>query len=494
MSQATVDRWARFEASLHNPTRYTNPFTDVILDVVYTRPDGSTQQFWGFYDGNAQQGDLWRFRFMPDQTGEWRYRATFSDGSTGCDGEFTCIESDLPGPLGADATNPMWFGFRSGSPILIRSFHVGDGFFASNTPDERRKTFLDWVQEQGYNMLSIASHYLNRAEPGRGEGWDTPRLWPLDAGEYRRMETILDDLYGRRIIVFPFAGFFGRASNFPTDPAEQDLYIRYTLARLAPYWNVTFNVSGPEPLLTKCPIPNMEREHVNRLGQCIAELDIFGHALTVHNDTGDDDFIDEPWLSFGTLQGPKTVDLPTLSEGALRNHRPDRPLYIQETLWSGNKFHPNYSDEQLRKNAYVLLMAGGTINFIDNGGPVPDSVGDSSSGFSGSMDLADRRQHRHDILKNVWDTFATFPFQQLRPAQEWGSRGYCLAKPGAMYLVYVDTRGTINVNTEPGSYSVEWINAQNGQDRRSGGVNASGEGLTSPAEGDDWLLFLQRND
>jgi hypothetical protein len=493
MSQTTVGRWDRFEGFLHNPTRYDNPYTDVTLTVAYTRPDGSTQQFWGFYDGDDRQRDLWRFRFMPDQSGEWRYRATFSDGSPGSEGTFTVTESDLPGPLGADASNPMWFGFRNGDPVLIRSFHVGDGFFASNTTDEQRKEFLDWAQSQGYNMLSIASHYLNRAEPGRGEGWDTPRLWPLNAGEYRRMETILDDLHRRRIIVFPFAGFFGRASNFPTDLDEQETYIRYTLARLAPYWNVTFNVSGPEPLLIKKPIPNMEREHVNRLGQRIKELDIFNHALTVHNDTGDDDFIDEPWLTFGTLQGPKTVELPKLSEGALRNHRPNRPLYIQETLWSGNKYHPNYTDEQLRKNAYILLMAGGAINFIDNGGPIPDSVGDSSSGFSGSMDLADRRQHRHDILRHVWDTFATFPFQQLRPAQEIVSRGYCLAKPGSAYLVYVDSPGTIDVKTEPGRYSVEWVNAQNNQDRQSGGVTTTGNSLATPMHGDAWLLYLKRN-
>lgn len=493
MSQATVGRWERFEAVLQNPTTYNNPYTDVTLDVVYTRPDGSNVSFWGFYDGDAQAGDTWRFRFMPDQTGEWRYRANFSDGAAAAEGSFTCTESELHGPIGADHANPMWFGFRDGHQTLIRSFHVGDGFFAANTSAERRTAFLDWAQSQGYNLLSIASHYLNRAEPGRGEGWDTPRLWPLNADEYRRMEAILDDLHRRQIIVFPFAGFFGRASNFPVDPNQQEQYMRYTLARLAPYWNITFNVSGPEPLLIKRPIPNMGREHVCRLGARIQELNVFAHALTVHNDTGDDDFIDEPWLDFGTLQGPKTTDLPTLSEGALRNHHPDKPLYIQETLWSGNKYHPNYSDEQLRKNAYVLLMAGGAINFIDNGGPVPDAVGDSSSGFSGSMDLADCRQGRHDILKGVWDNFARFPFQQLRPAQEAVSRGYCLADPGNAYLVYVDSPGSINVAVEPGSYAVEWVNAQNGHDRHTGEATATGQELATPAQGDDWLLYLKRN-
>ena len=94
--------------------------------------------------------------------------------------------SDLPGPLGACARPiPIWFGYRSGAPVHVRSLHVADRFFAGNTPGAMRTAFLDWAQAQGYNTLSIGSHYLNRNEPGRGQGWDTPRLWPLDAGEFR---------------------------------------------------------------------------------------------------------------------------------------------------------------------------------------------------------------------------------------------------------------------------------------------------------------------
>jgi hypothetical protein len=40
-----------------------------------------------------------------------------------------------------------------------------------------------------------------------------PRLWPLDASEYRRMETIQDDLAHRRMIVFTIAGYFVQDSH-----------------------------------------------------------------------------------------------------------------------------------------------------------------------------------------------------------------------------------------------------------------------------------------
>jgi hypothetical protein len=46
-----VPRWDRFEISLPNSKRYTDPYRDVVLDVTYTRLDGRTIAFWGFHDG-----------------------------------------------------------------------------------------------------------------------------------------------------------------------------------------------------------------------------------------------------------------------------------------------------------------------------------------------------------------------------------------------------------------------------------------------------------
>ena len=476
--------WERFEGVLQNDKPYKDPYLDVALRVNYTRPDGSQIAFWGFYDG----GHTWRFRCMPDQMGDWRYEAAFSDGAPGTQGTFTCFSPAVPGLISVDTQNPLWFGFKSGEHALVRSLHAGDCFFAANFPEESRKKYLDWAQDMGYNLLSIASHYLNRADAGRGLGWATPHLWPLDSGEFRKMERILDDLAYRQMMVFPFAGFFGRKSNFPTDAAEQDQYIRYTLARLGAYWNVMFNVAGPEPLLEKSPY--LSKADLDRLGQLIQRYDVFGHLLTVHNRTGDDQFMQDEWLSFTTLQGPKTTQLEDLYAGLLRNHHPAHPLYAQETLWSGNKFHPDYNDRQLRQNAWVLMMAAATINFADNGGADPSVTGDSSSGFSGTLRLADCRQARHTILKQVWDTFETFPFYEFSPHPELVSAGYCLAKPGKAYLVYLPEADSVDVAVEGGPYQVEWVNAAGPNERLPGGTTPDGKGLHSPDGGEDWLVYL----
>ncbi|MCU0916798.1 MAG: DUF4038 domain-containing protein [Planctomycetes bacterium] len=338
-------------------------------------------------------------------------------------------------------------------------------------------------------MLSIASHYLNRDSPGRGKGWNTPDLWDAktqqpNPAEYRRMERILDDLASRRMMVYPFAGFFGRDSDFPRDPAKQDLYLRYTLARLGAYWNVLLLVAGPEPLLKGKPY--LSADEINRLGRRIKELDVFGHPRSVHNPTGDDAFRDADWTTYGVLQGPKTLDRKRLSAGLLKNHHEAKPLYAQETLWPGNKFHPPYTPDDIRKNAYVMILSGATIN-------LGDMDGDSSSGFSGTMDLDRRVQARHDILKAVWDFFETVPYYRMKPRQDLVDNGYCLAEPGRQYLVYLDSPGTVAVRRPTGTYKVQWINPRNTRDMRDGGTMTTGQPVASPPEG-DWLLYLTRTD
>ncbi|MBN2128315.1 MAG: DUF5060 domain-containing protein [Sedimentisphaerales bacterium] len=487
---AKVGRWGRFETSLVNQGEYADPYTDVTLGVTCEGPDGESVEFRGFYDGN----DTWRIRFMPDRVGTWRYEASFSDGSVGRKGTFECVPSEIPGMLSGYKPNPIWFAYAGEKPVVIRSFHVGDRFFAdadnSVTGDTwspaRRKAFLDWAQAQGYNMLSVASCYLNRDSGGRGKGWNTPDLWDAkrqrpNPREYQRMERVLDDLSARRIVVYPFAGFFGRDSDFPKDKGQQDLYLRYTLARLGAYWNVLLMVGGPEPTLKGKPY--LGEDEIHRIGRKVESLDIYGHLLSVHNPTGDDAFREAEWTSYGVLQGPKTVRRRKLSRGLLQNHHEARPLYAQETLWPGNIYHPRYDTDDIRKNAYVMMMSAAAVNFAD-------MSGNSSSGFSGTLDLDRKIQQRHDVIKKVWDFFEKVPFHRMKPRQDLVDKGYCLADEGKEYLVYLERSHTVSVKIDGGPCKVTWINAQDTTDRRDDGSTESGQDLKPPAGADDWLLHL----
>lgn len=495
MSQ-TVPRWGRFETTVENPRPCADPFASTALDAVFTGPDGRRVEIQGFYAGDA----VWKLRFMPDRVGRWTYAAAFADGAPGTSGAFDCVPSDLPGLVQTYAANPTWFGFKDGGPFLPRSLHVGDCFFADGPNAETgddwgpdlRIAFLDWAQAQGYNTLSVAGHYLRRDSEGRGRGWNSPVLWDggtqqPDPAAYDRLEAALDELARRRFAVYPFAGFFGRNAVFPAQPAEQELYIRYTLARLAPYWNLLFNLGGPEPHQPSNPY--LTRDDINRLGRLIARHDPYGHLLSVHNPTGDDCFGQEDWVGYITLQGPKTVERARLAEAHRRNGRPGKPLYAQETLWPGNGLHRrsagrDYSLDDIRKNAWVMLFSGAAINFADMDGL-------SSSGFSGRPEVGRQRQEIHDAIKAVWDLFETLPYPALTPRPELADAGYCLADAEARtLLIYLDAPGTVRLDGK-GAYAGEWIDPSRPQQRRPTALaNAGSEALETPA-GDDWLLFLK---
>jgi hypothetical protein len=342
-------------------------------------------------------------------------------------------------------------------------------------------------------MLSVASHYLNRNSEGRGAGWDTPDLWPLNAFEYRKMETILYDLKDRNILVYPFAGFFGRSALWPVDPEEQELYIKYTLARLAPFWNLVFNVAGPEPLLRPQDYQNgqMTREDINRLASLIKKYDPYGHVLSVHNRTIDpetqewelDPFILESWEDYAVLQGAKGDSLDEIYTFVEESRKIIKPVYAQEVLWHGNMHHEDLSEEQMRKKAILLIMAGAFINF-------GDMNGNSSSGFSGHMNIDSATVRRHRIMHQVWDFFDAIPFYELFPRPDLVNEGFCLAREGAYYLVYLPRGDEVKIELQGTIQEASWIDANTFNKVEISMESGDRETFRAP-DVDDWFLWIE---
>lgn len=474
----TVGQWDRFERIVPNARTYAAPLRDVSLLVTYTKPDGKAVDFWGFYDGTRG----WKIRFMPDQLGTWSYAARFSDGSPGVRGQFRCVRSSIPGMLSVDEGNPIWFGFRGGRHVQLRSLHAGPIFdLAWDDPDnpddgERRKQFLDWAARQGYNMFSSRSHFAVQKDSPTG-----PHLWPINPESYRQVERVLDELSDRRMMIHGFSGFFGHERAFPTDTAEQTQYVRYCIARFGPYWNQLWNVAGPEPNLTK----HLSAADVNRVGALIQKLDVFGHPLGVHNRDGADPYRQQAWSSYVTLQDEIT-DLDSFSTYLLHNHTGNKPVFAHETLWMGNTLQPPWTLDDLRRYHWVHLLSATSYN-------AGDMNGRSNSGFSGSLAPADLKPERHAMPKLIWDFMETVPFYRMRPHPEWRDRGFLLAEAGRQYLAYLPAGGKISIAVQPGKpYQVTWINARNPlADQRRMGNTRDGSNLTAP-DANDWLVYLTR--
>ena len=496
-TQAEVEIWDLYETEIHNSKNYNNPYMDVELRVDFIQPGGKTLSHFGFYDGN----NTWKIRFSPDKTGNWRYKAYFSDGSVETEGSFKCVPTEKPGRVMNDKYNPFWLGRSNVSNYLFRSFHVGDRFFAENWDDpnnpndgEKRTIFLNWLQQNKYNMLSIASHYTNREASSRGGPWDTPQMWPLDFMEYRKMEQILDTLKERDITVFPFAGFFGEQAQWPVDPKEQELYIKYVLSRIGHYPNIILNIAGPEPFYKSIQSRDrfkgaMRKTDINRIGSLIDSLDTHKNVITLHRMKSaskfGDSFIDESWLGMSTLQGPTTRDHEEVFSRLNMNHHRYKSQYAQETLWPGNQHHPDYTKEEIRRNMLSILFSGTVLCYAD-------MEGSSSSGFSGSMDLNEVVPWKHELAREIWDWFETIPFHQMTTRQELvNSGGYCLANEGVEYYVYAPEEESFDLYLDfPYELQTRWINAANFREIRKGPSVNTTTRFETPEDGEDWILHV----
>lgn len=107
------------EVALVSSSTYANPFLEVELDAIVTRPDGAQLRVPGFWAG----GNDWRFRYASDQLGTHTWQTECSDASNaGLHGVAGSIEV-----VASTSTNPL---FRHG-PIRVaadqRHFEHADG-------------------------------------------------------------------------------------------------------------------------------------------------------------------------------------------------------------------------------------------------------------------------------------------------------------------------------------------------------------------------------
>jgi hypothetical protein len=83
----------------------------------------------------------------------------------------------------------------------------------------------------------------------------------------------------------------------------------------------------------------------------------------------------------------------------------------------------------------------------------------------------------------------------MRPENSLSATGYCLAAPGAEYLVFQHDKGefTLNLKDAPGTYAAEWFDINHDRSIPAGAVSGgAARTLTTPFPGPA-ALHLKRN-
>ena len=108
----SVEKWGIFEVSLQGPSD-GNPFVDVELSAVF-RQGETAVTVSGFYDGAG----TYRVRFMPPQTGAWRYETRSNRPElSGRSGTLTATAPAAGNHGPVRVANQYHFAYADGTPF-----------------------------------------------------------------------------------------------------------------------------------------------------------------------------------------------------------------------------------------------------------------------------------------------------------------------------------------------------------------------------------------
>lgn len=482
----TVQRWVMFELALTNSRTYANPFTQVTLEATFTSPSGRQVKGLGFYDG----GTTWRLRFMPDEIGQWRYEARFSDGSPGASGSFRCVPGKTHGPLRVRRDNPLWFEYADGTPFYLRAFHLW--WLDALDPDTLYKT-LDFLKAQGFNAV-VGPHLV----PPNRLPWERKDGGRIDFSRFnldfwRNMDRALMMLADRGMVLVPFS-IFGGTNGMPKIPTweETDLFLRYWTARWSGFWNATFQPTSEWE-------EGFSEAEILRIGSRLHELDGGRHLVSVHALKASSEAVQKArWFAYHTVQDKLTERNPTKYTWFVDLHRRVRkPILAHECLWEGNFYQEEagMDVDNLRKAAWVIALCGGQINYADEVVPPRrwQRRGDEGKTFSERGKAMEPQGQFYQHLKILGDFMQSLRFWRMVPRPELSSTGVCLAEPGREYVVYVPDGKLVSLDltSARAPLSGRWLNPRDGRFGKGFRARGGARHSFAPPDGSDWVLHLK---
>lgn len=418
-----VEQWDIFEVELRGPTN-GNPFTDVRFSAVFD--NGARQvEAPGFYDGDG----VYRVRFMPDAQGRWRYETRANRWElTGKTGEFTVTP---PGPRNHGPVrvhNTFHFAYADGTPFK----QIGTTIYNwVDTPEELQAETLRTLAASPFNKARMLitqqpTPYRNEFAPPRWpyagkppRDWDFTRFNPEFFRHYEKRLAQLRDLgIEADLILFNPYGRWG----FETMTAEQDeLYVRYVVARFAAFRNVWWSLANEWDFLR-----TKTEADWDRLGMLVQACDPYNHLRSIHNGHLLFDH-NRPWITHVSMQNGIAVETP----GSAQMYRDPwrKPVVYDEVKYEGDaKFRWADLDGFSMVHRFWCGTAGGT--YVGHGDYFNTLDEDTWTSFGGK--ILGQSVPRLAFLRKILEDS---PRDGLDPIDKWNDPDTA-GVPGEYYLTY----------------------------------------------------------
>lgn len=349
-----------------------NPFTERSIYAEISGAESRTVR--GFYDGSG----VYIVRFMPQKTGEYRFRicGNFSDESS--EGGFTVTqpENSQHGMVGV--SGKYHFAYADGTPY----YSAGTTCYVWHLqPAETKELTLRNLAECGFNKIRFCvfpKHYAyNLSEPPcypyegtpmdssvlnmsnfneyngcpEGNSWDFTRFKP----EYFR--SIEDCIIKLRelhieadIILFHPYDRWG----FSMLNREQSrLYLEYVTARFSAYSNVWWSLANEYDLM-----PDRTADDWNYYADVIIKNDPYGHLRSIHNCMG---FFDHSaaWVTHCSIQRQDIYKTAEFTDEWRKQY--GKPVVLDEIAYEGNMPYGwgNITGEEMLRRFWEAFCRGG---------------------------------------------------------------------------------------------------------------------------------------
>ncbi len=496
-----------WETRVTNPNKYSNPFNFNVIELkaTFTSPSGRQVDFFGFYDGDGegrQKGNIWKLRFMPDETGVWTFFYNWTDKTPGGFGSFNVVDTGISGPLKIATDNSWFFMDARGKVFHWRGYDLHILARSALT-----KSFVSqawWVKrivkkyviEKNYNF-TVLDGLINR------EGIPDPNNWneswweskyqknKFNLSVWHAWEDILNLAKKNQVYVATFSGMIYQGHNYSSNDFE--IFLRYWVARFGPYYNFL----GWSPTWEWMDI--WSPGEVNQIMKYVLDINPFPTMLSAH-DCSHSSFA--TWLSFSMRQSQSRNIFDGNSRVSGQNQGScdgiggvgepflDMPIIGSEDVWetsSGKNGHPRNPTE-VRRAAWGIMMAG-VMPLYSEWHPNPPPKGGRGGG----------EPEMRRMFNFIYSKTRYREYKQLNALVSKADRQIASGIFGEEYLIYDEDSGLIVLDltgtSESVKFSVLWFDPTSGKEIKGESLNG-GEtiNLISPFSEDSVLLISKFNE
>lgn len=467
-----------------------NPF-DASVDVEFQGPHGRVFRVPGYYDGDGEggeQGRVWQVRFAADAIGPWTFRSVrTADGLEAVSGRFTVTPAPPTAPgfyrwgrlehVGTRENGIRYLKFRDGPFWMKAGSDNPENFLGAfvnfDTPAKRRRA-IAYFSRRGINSQYIMLHNIGgdhqdvwpwlgadqaaaKANAGASARFDIPKL--------REWQALFEYMQAQGVVPYLILEDDSAWTGF-----HRGRYYREVIARFGYLPAVIFNL-GEEWN------ENYSLRQGIRFAKLFRHLDPYGHPLGLHNvNTPRPYYVGASVLGLASIQTDDQHDAAYHNDLAQRWIRAARRMRTRPLMVGFDEPRP-VMDRRGWWGGYL----GGGVWQIHTGEPYDRDPREQDQVW---RELGGARQFMESL-----------PFWEMQPLNEAlrEGKGFCLAKPGEVYAVYLPEGGRFGLDLPAGrAFQVEWWDPGNdvkGRFRQGPRVCGTFGGLAPPGDG-DWAVRL----